>query len=579
MTSSSGTLRWYIIFFMHQNQEKTLAYFLYARKSSEDKDKQVQSIEDQVDRMSQLARELGLPVARVYTEEKTAKKPHVRPVFDEMMQRLQRGEANGILCWQANRLARNPIDAGTVSWLLQSGIIKSIRTFDREYLPADNVIVLAVEMGMANQFIVELRANVKRGLEKKVAKGWRPGKAPEGYLNSKKEIKGEQYICKDPERFPLVRQMFDLMLTGSYTPPHILELANETWGYRTRRYKGSGDKPLSRSGIYRILSNPFYAGLFTYKGVEYKGRHEPMLTLEEFERVQILLAKKGKPRIRDKAFTYAGLFHCGECSGMITAERKRKRIKSTGLIKEYTYYRCTHRQKDGAACSQRGALTEEGIEKQIVQILGRFTISRSFLKWVLEVLAESDKTQADESMSLYKMKCRTLESLRQEINELVRLRCRNLVAEDFFVQEKNGLERKVRQLEMDIRTPNAEENHVLVERAFRFAALAQERFPKADVRQKREIVRTIMQDNLSNQTIRDKKLSIHAAKWLRHLENVALPSKEKNGPIEPAETRMNTGDFAPFTPTCPRKSGIVDAIRTNLLESEHTLFVVDLDEK
>ncbi|HXF29597.1 MAG TPA: recombinase family protein, partial [Chlamydiales bacterium] len=96
-----------------------IKYFLYARKSLESEDRQVQSIEDQISRLKDLAANLGLEIKEILTEAKSAKKPYNRTVFSEMIKRIEKGEAGGILCWQINRLSRNPIDSGTLSWLLQ----------------------------------------------------------------------------------------------------------------------------------------------------------------------------------------------------------------------------------------------------------------------------------------------------------------------------------------------------------------------------------------------------------------------------------------------------------------------------
>lgn len=222
---------------------KKIKYFLYARKSSESEDRQVQSIDDQINRLKQLAQDLGLEIVKIYTEAKSAKKPNNRPIFDEMMQRIENGEADGILCWQINRLSRNPIDSGKLGWLLQQGILKSIQTINRQYLPDDNVLLFSVESGMANQYILDLRKNVKRGTESKLQKGWAPNMAPLGYLNDK----AEKIIVKDPDRFPLIRKMWDLMLTGNYTPPKILHKANNEWGFRTRAWK----KRVMAEGRYR----------------------------------------------------------------------------------------------------------------------------------------------------------------------------------------------------------------------------------------------------------------------------------------------------------------------------------------
>ena len=116
------------------NEAGKTRYILYARKSSESEDRQIQSIEDQINRLKQIAKERKLNIIDVMTEAKSAKKPNNRPVFSEMIGRLENSEANGILCWQINRLSRNPVDSGQIGWLLQQGTIQSIQTIEREYL-------------------------------------------------------------------------------------------------------------------------------------------------------------------------------------------------------------------------------------------------------------------------------------------------------------------------------------------------------------------------------------------------------------------------------------------------------------
>ncbi len=258
-------------------------YILYARKSSESEDRQMASIDSQVQELQKLAAELRLEVVDVLSESQSAKAPG-RPVFNTLLARIQAGEADGILCWKINRLARNPIDGGQISWLLQGGTLKHIQTFGRGYYSTDNVIMMAVELGMANQFIRDLSTDTKRGLKAKAERGWYPTFASIGYMHNPYKHKGQKEIIEDPERFDLVRKMFDFMLTGNYTPPKILELANDQWGLRTRQ----GNK-IARSNIYRIFSDPFYYGEFEYpkgSGNWHKGQHKAMITRQEFDRIQ-----------------------------------------------------------------------------------------------------------------------------------------------------------------------------------------------------------------------------------------------------------------------------------------------------
>ena len=281
-----------------------IRYIIYCRKSSEAEDRQVLSIESQISELKKLAEKLNFPVVDIFTESQSAKSPG-RPLFNEMIKKINQGKAEGIICWKLDRLARNPLDGGQIIWMLQKAIIKHIQTFDRGYYPEDNVLLMSVEFGMANQYVLDLSKNVKRGLKTKAERGWYPAPAPLGYLNDKTKERGKREIVKDPERFELVKKMWELMLTGNYTPPKIAAIANNEWGFRTPK-----GKPLLRSTIYRLFTNPFYYGWFEYpvrSGNWYKGSHEPMITQEEFDRVQILLGRRGKPRVKNIILLLQGL--------------------------------------------------------------------------------------------------------------------------------------------------------------------------------------------------------------------------------------------------------------------------------
>ena len=100
--------------------------------------------------------------------------------------------------------------------------------------------------------------------------------------------------------------MYDLMLTGSYTPKEIAVTARDDWGFRTPKRKRIGGVPLAMSSVYKILSNPFYAGIIEWGGQTYPGKHEPVVSIDEFQRVRQLLDRPGRPRKRTHTFAFAG---------------------------------------------------------------------------------------------------------------------------------------------------------------------------------------------------------------------------------------------------------------------------------
>jgi site-specific DNA recombinase len=171
---------------MNNHNLQNLSYRLYARKSSETEDRQVQSLDDQVKVMKAVAkRESVRLIGEPFRESHSAKRPFVRPLFDELMQEIEDGKIDGIVCWKLDRLSRNPTESGRIQQLLQDGKLKHILTAEKSYFPEDNAIVFSVEAGMSNQYIRELSSNTRRGMQSKVEKGHKPGVPPIGYLNDR----------------------------------------------------------------------------------------------------------------------------------------------------------------------------------------------------------------------------------------------------------------------------------------------------------------------------------------------------------------------------------------------------------
>ena len=516
---------------MGTNNEQ-LKYFLYARKSSESEDRQIQSIEDQVDRLKKFAQQQHLKIAHIYTEAKSAKKPGNRPVFSEMLRRIENGEAGGILCWQINRLSRNPADSGTVQWFLQQRTIKSIQTPDREYLPEDNALLMAVETGVANQFILDLSKNVRRGVQKKLEDGWRPGMAPIGYLNDL----AIHTLIVDQKNFKLLRKAWDLMLTGNYTVPQIADKLNNEWGFRTPKKKRLGDKPLALSGMYKFFTNVFYAGIIQHKDKQYPGKHKPMITLEEYDRVQILLGRAGRPRPKKHHFPFTGLFRCPECGCMYTAETKRKLIRSTGKVKEYTYYHCTRKSRK-IKCSQNKVLEEQKLFEQLEYELEKYTMIPEFLSWALEVIESKKGAEIEDTKKIKEMQERTLTETKNQLARLTAMSYKELITEEEFVIERDKLKQDIAKLESKLN--NAEEKKEkaleLTEKTFSFAMYAHKEFLTRDLEGKRELILHLG----SNHAIKDKISAIEAKEWFVPIANKYPALHSEFERLEPPKNGSN----------------------------------------
>src|SRR3990172_8009782 len=98
----------------------SLKYLGYCRKSTDEKDRQVVSIDQQIEQLKEFADKSGLKIIEIFTEAKTAKKPG-RKVFNNLLKLIEKGYAQGIVAWHPDRLARNSVDGGKVIYLLDTG--------------------------------------------------------------------------------------------------------------------------------------------------------------------------------------------------------------------------------------------------------------------------------------------------------------------------------------------------------------------------------------------------------------------------------------------------------------------------
>lgn len=524
------------------NKKNKIKYILYARKSSESEDRQVASIDAQVSELKKIAKRENLNIVRILTESHSAKSPG-RPIFNEMLKIINKGEADGILCWHLNRLARNPIDGGNISWMLQQSIIHHIQTHGRDYWPTDNILTMSVELGMANQYIRDLSSNVKRGLKRKAELGWYPTHAPVGYLNTPDREKGFKIIKKDPERFETVRRMFDLILQNKNSAAQVWRKICNDW-----KFKMSTGKPMARSTFYRILSDPFYYGEFEYpkeSGNWYKGNHEAMITKREYDKIQIILGDKGKRRPANKEFAYTGLIRCGECGCAITAEEKVKKQKN-GNIHRYIYYHCTRKKGD---CSQRSWIRVEDLEEQISTILENIEIPPEFSAWALKWLKKKNKEEGKSQKKIIKEQQSRYEKCIRRINNLIDMRASESISDKQFKEKKKEAEKEKNKLKELLEDTDNRVNDWIekAESALTFAKNARDTFNTEDLETKREILKSLG----SNLQLKDKILSLSTKKTLLKIKEASKEVREIHGRLEPLETPENEAKLEDFYEKSP----------------------------
>lgn len=497
----------------------------YNRKSAEDKEKQVQSIEDQIEANEESAKNENEKINKHFKEVKSAKKPHNRPQFDELIEFIKKGKVKNVYVWRMNRLARNSLEAGMIEYYLQEGFIEGIVTPTKTYSPDDHALLSAVEFGQATQFSRDLSRDVKRGLHSKAKKGWSPNMAPVGYLNTPNIIKGKRKILVDHYNYPLVKKLWAYALTGNYSISELTDIANNKLQVKPKHRKST---KLNKAATHYILTNKFYCGYFNYGGKEYSGIHKHMITLDEFNHFQKILKDKGKPRHK-KEKTYNGIFKCGECGYSIVPGTKiTKFVKSENRVKSYQYFWCS-KKNPNIRCTQK-SISEKELEKQILDNFNRFEMNEKYIEWFAKFVRVYARNKIkNRRKDELKVKLQ-LDDVQDELDGLIQLmiskqnKDRSLLTENEFAEQKRKLKGEKKQLLKQLKSLSRTQDKDIdkIYNKMKFCENMERKFLEGNYEEKRKVLKMLGQ----TMTLKDKKISIEAKYPFFHFENVKNTVKD-----------------------------------------------------
>lgn len=581
----------------------SIRYFIYARKSSESEDRQMASIDDQISEMKRQAEESGFAIVDVIFESKSAKEPG-RPMFNEMLLRIHRKEAQGILCWSLNRLARNPVDGGQISWLLQQNIIYHIKTHSRDYWPTDNVLMMQVEFGMANQFVKDLSVDVKRGMKSKAERGWYPiSRLPLGYVHNRDIRKSDgPEIVKDLKTYPLVKKLWTLMLSGNYS---VAEITREAERIGLRNHLGN---PYTKQAFWGMFNNEFYCGYFQWNAdggerKRHRGKHLPMVSEKEYQKVQHILKQRfnSYPKRGVLKFTYSGLIGCGECGRSITAERVYRAVcpsckhrfsikhrtvcnKCGADLKDYptfntldrSYYQCTKYQTN---CSQ-GSIQPDELENQVLNFLAKISIDQEIYDWLITCLQEfqlEKETEVNEEIVVLRKR---LTELNKRISQLVRLRADGEISSDEMIAVKQSTLKEIEGVEqsMSHQNPKCIDWLKVTAEKLNLAIYASETFRDADDALRRALLTSL----LSNLSLKDKKLystTVPAISVANECASVYEVLKRTSEPAKSVPTYSELGFSDPLRKVLCAQLNALRICGIDILEKEKRVHLKSVHSK
>jgi len=357
-----------------------MKYIGYCRKSTDDKEKQVLSIDQQIYELKEYALREKLEIVDFLIEKQSAKTTG-RKIFGSLIERIEKGEIQGIVAWNPDRLARNSIDGGKIIYLIDEGKLLDLK-FPTHWF--DNTpqgkFMLSISFGQSKYYVDNLSQNVVRGLHYKLRQGTWPSLAPFGYRNDR----NTRGIILEPKISKIIKISFNKFVSGEITS--IKEVQNLL---TTNKIIGKFGRPITLTKVKKMLSNPFYFGLMNYGKDSVMGTHPCLVSRRNFDLVQEKLAKRDDKRPHTNIFPFTGFIKCAECGCGITAEKHFKNyLKTRGKV-EYTYYRCTKKKQPWSQVY----INSNNLEVQLRKLVGSLSLKEIWANKLLEMLKKDEEKE------------------------------------------------------------------------------------------------------------------------------------------------------------------------------------------
>ena len=398
------------------NNQLPLKYFLYIRKSTDEEDRQVLSLESQLTELKEFAEREHLEIVETFIEKKTAKVPG-REVFNNMLDKLEAGLPHqyGILAWHTDRLSRNSVDGGRLIYLLDTGKLADLKfptsVFDNS---PSGKFFLSIALSNAKYYIDNLSENVRRGNRAKLRQGGWPGQKPFGYIYDHRL----RNIVPEPREAKIVKKVFAEYATGKHCFRTIAE-------YFAKLTKG---KMKSNFAIVSFLQNELYMGVMKWNGEVYEGKFQPLITKRLFAKVAEVLRERSRPRKTKSKhdFPFVGLFHCS-CGSMITAQWTH----GNGGI--YRYYRCTRKH---GACSEK-YIQENDLKRKIIEKSQAIALPADWTRELQAMLEKEEKKKSQSAGVSAEAIFKKIFLIDEKLDKLVSGYLDNLIDEDTYRKKKS----------------------------------------------------------------------------------------------------------------------------------------------
>lgn len=378
------------------------------------------SLEAQKEAIEYYAQKHELNIINWFEEKETAAKTG-RPLFTQMTKLLKKRKADGVIIHKIDRSARNLRDWASLGDLIDEGVEIHFAHESLDLNARSGRLSADIQAVIAADYIRNLREETKKGLYGRLKQGLYPFRAPVGYLNNGKG----KLKTIDPIKGPLIKMLFELYATGSYTQ---IDIRNEAKKLGLTNDNGN---LLSKNTISTILNNPFYSGVIKVKEEIFKGIHEPLISTKTFQKVQDVLEGKTHTKVIKHSFLFRKLLRCSACNYLLIGEKQK------GIV----YYRCHTKN-----CVTKG-IREDYIERRIVELFENIEFEKTELILFEEIIKFENKHQEKHNIQIKDTLQIKIAEHNHKLEKLTDAIIEGLIDKDVFQERKIKLVYSLKELE------------------------------------------------------------------------------------------------------------------------------------
>lgn len=419
------------------------------KQADRDEDAEGYSLPAQRDSCYRRAEQLGAEVVGEYLDRGESAKTAARPQFQAMLRRIMGDrDVDYVILDKLDRFARNRRDDANVMFELQKAGAKLVSVKENiDETPAGQLLH-AIMAGISEFYSTNLATEALKGMTQKAKVGGTPGRAPIGYLNVRTRVEGREVrtVVPDPDRAGLVQWAFQAYATGEWTVSSLTDALAEK-GLKALPHGQRPVSPVKRSHVHHLLNNRYYLGIVTFQGVEYDGRHEPLVSADVFSRVGELMRSRFRAGEKQRLHNHylKGTVWCGSCGS---------RLCITIAKGQYPYFYCIGRQMKRTQCTQKYLSVPE-LEHQVTKYYSRLRLAERLQKAVYEGIRDELKTQEERAAPEIQRAKRRISDLEDERRRLARGVVNGTIPDDLAREEQARIARELQQAHVTERAASA----------------------------------------------------------------------------------------------------------------------------